>query len=397
MAWLLLVYLRLVRRLACLNITGAMRSCPTAALETLLGLTPLHIYIQKEAALSALSLKTVSSLKLMQGNLRGHLEILKDPCLNHLIEIKTDLIPTEYNFNQPYKVIFSSRDDWAKGGPQLKRGALAWYTDALKTVRSGVGMGISGPNSHIKLPLSSDLTIFQEEVLAINFCTALNLQKGQKGASINIFTDSRAALKAIQAYTYGSALIRECTNNLRELARGNDVTLWWVPGHSNIEGNEKADKLAKEAANTPFIGPQPGCGLQKSHLKQIINNWEASKIALRWKELPGHRQTKSMITPSQNKTKEVLCLSKGDLRTLSGYLTGHVPLKYHLFHIGQAEDQTCRLCNDESETAEHILCNCVARGRLRHNVFGKTPLLPTDIKVQDLSTILRFIKDLHLP
>lgn len=36
--------LNAIQRLACLSVTGAMRSTPTAAMEAILGLTPLHPY-----------------------------------------------------------------------------------------------------------------------------------------------------------------------------------------------------------------------------------------------------------------------------------------------------------------------------------------------------------------
>jgi len=41
----------------------------------------------------------------------------------------------------------------------------------------------------------------------------------------------------------------------------NFVQLLWIPGHSNIEGNEIADGLAKQAAITDFTGPEPVLGL----------------------------------------------------------------------------------------------------------------------------------------
>lgn len=46
--------LQKLRRLACvIAITGCMRTAPTAALEALIGLTPLHLYVQQEAAATA--------------------------------------------------------------------------------------------------------------------------------------------------------------------------------------------------------------------------------------------------------------------------------------------------------------------------------------------------------
>jgi hypothetical protein len=38
-----------LQRMACLGITGAMRTDPTAAMEVLLGLPPLHLQVEAEA------------------------------------------------------------------------------------------------------------------------------------------------------------------------------------------------------------------------------------------------------------------------------------------------------------------------------------------------------------
>jgi ribonuclease HI len=37
------------------------------------------------------------------------------------------------------------------------------------------------------------------------------------------------------------------------LQRGYSVEYHWVPGHKGIQGNEEADKAAKEAATTPVM------------------------------------------------------------------------------------------------------------------------------------------------
>ena len=44
--------LEYIQRLACLYITGAVRSAPTSALEIIVGIVPLPIYIKQEAMLA---------------------------------------------------------------------------------------------------------------------------------------------------------------------------------------------------------------------------------------------------------------------------------------------------------------------------------------------------------
>lgn len=45
-----------VQRLACLCITGAMRSCPTVALEIIIELNPLHLVVERHAVLATICL-----------------------------------------------------------------------------------------------------------------------------------------------------------------------------------------------------------------------------------------------------------------------------------------------------------------------------------------------------
>ena len=49
--------------------------------------------------------------------------------------------------------------------------------------------------------------------------------------------------------TLKSTTVLECIRVLNEVALVNQVTLRWVPGHSDVEGNEIADLLAKQSAN----------------------------------------------------------------------------------------------------------------------------------------------------
>jgi ribonuclease HI len=80
---------------------------------------------------------------------------------------------------------------------------------------------------------------------------------------IFIFSGSQAALKALNSFLIKSKLVWNCFQLLLKRAEQNKVTLIWVPGHSGVEGNEKADQLTKLGADEPLLGPEPFCGITK--------------------------------------------------------------------------------------------------------------------------------------
>jgi len=62
-----------------------------------------------------------------------------------------------------------------------------------------------------------------------------------------ICTDSLSALQSIQTITVREDRIIELNHCLLRLQRrGIDVQLCWVPAHEGVQGNEHADKLAKD-------------------------------------------------------------------------------------------------------------------------------------------------------
>ncbi len=64
-----------------------------------------------------------------------------------------------------------------------------------------------------------------------------------------------------------------CTivKQLQKLAMHNTLTLLWVPGHQDIDGNEKADELARKGSKTHFVGPEPFCALPAKTLYSPIH------------------------------------------------------------------------------------------------------------------------------
>jgi RNase H len=82
-------------------------------------------------------------------------------------------------------------------------------------------------------------------------------------------------------------------NSLQQLSMTNRVGLFWVPGHCDILGNEKADELAKRGSGSSF------CGADLRHLVEIS----------------GSRQSKQLVAaPKLGVTKYLLSMSKNKLR-----------------------------------------------------------------------------------
>ncbi|KAJ8912549.1 hypothetical protein NQ315_006620 [Exocentrus adspersus] len=64
--------------------------------------------------------------------------------------------------------------------------------------------------------------------------------------------------------------------------------------------------------------------------------------------------------------------------------------------IGLAEDAECRLCMEDDETAEHVLCTCPAADRTRFSILGKVQLMPEDLDKYSPGKIIDFLKRLEL-
>jgi RNase H len=209
-------------------------------------------------------------------------------------------------------------------------------------------------------------------------------------------SDSQAALKALGSWTCESKLTWDCRQSLKQLASNNRVKLVWVPGHQGIEGNEIADQLAKEGVMAPLTGPEPYCGLSKSHIMADVQKWERAQKMTRWNNIQGLRQAKLFIKYSPKYTKQLLELSRRELRMVTGLLTGHCPLRYHLKKMDLVENDICRFCQHEQETAEHVLCTCAALDRTRLKYIGKVNPLPSDIPRNNPITIALFARSINI-
>lgn len=102
----------------------------------------------------------------------------------------------------------------------------------------------------LSIPLGINCSIYLAEVAAIiKFCKKIE-DVGLINHQISIYTDSQAALKALSSPKTNSALTLKCWESLNIVSNRNKIKMTWVPVHSDIPGNEKADALAKQGTGS---------------------------------------------------------------------------------------------------------------------------------------------------
>ncbi|KAJ8946157.1 hypothetical protein NQ318_004408 [Aromia moschata] len=244
-----------VQRLACLGITSAMRTAPSRAIEVLTGLPPLHLVIEHEAIRSAYRLNGLGHW-IGEEQTTGHATIWNKATKNCpvLLMLQDSVEPT-ICVSPKLGIQIPSWDDWDNKNNTICQNGIIWFTDGSK-IGDKAGAGVYGKTTRIKLSFAfgSYASVFQAEIYAILAYGMEILKTAPKRRTIQICTDSQAALMAIESSKVKSRLVLDCKKILNDLASCNRVILIWVPGHSGVPGNEEADQNRPEEARAESIG-----------------------------------------------------------------------------------------------------------------------------------------------
>lgn len=384
--------LQKVQRLACMCITGAIKTAPTSALETFLNLPPLALFIEGEALSTALRMLDNNEW-IKTGTQTGHALILtKSNLIDTNLFMKSDSTKPIYSFDKAFKVIIPKKEEWQVEN-HFTGTCINIYTDGSRTEdRSGAGIYSNEENINISTPLGKFASVFQAELHAILQGAQICLEKETKNKNLRFFSDSQAALHALDTHVTRSILVKNCQDTLNQLSQHNSVELFWIPSHSGFQGNELADKLARKGSDSLLIGPEPALGVSNSSKRTSIQSRINILHTSNWESLLTCRQAKSVFKrPNKHDASFLINIGRRKLKTLVNVLIGHC-FRNHLHTIRVIESPLCRGCNMEIETMEHFLCQCPALQSNRTRYLGAPYTTIDTIKESKLKEVEAFIE-----
>lgn len=126
------------------------------------------------------------------------------------------------------------------------------FTDASKSSegRCGIGVYDEANNSRIMMQLKLGTSISTAETLAIQVAMQHIDEQGIQNAVL--LTDSQPACIFLKK-SRNSRMRNAVANDILEKAKRNRTTIQWIPGHVQVEGNEIADTLARQAQSANFV------------------------------------------------------------------------------------------------------------------------------------------------
>ena len=402
-----------VQRSAMLKATGCVSSTSTESLEILTNTLPMDLHLKLRQAQEVVRIAAKHSDDPLKEEfetwMAGNNNNGRKPVLSHLLmsrfremkgSVEFDRIEKEFQYSRECmgmikeREIFDAEELANSKDEQTEniRDFLNQFTDReVLLFTDGSALGNPGPTgagavayvdgykcSPVLLkksvsPLSNNYTGELVGIqIGLEFLSELDYVQNR---SIHILTDCQPAIKT----AFGNQLpknkidiVFDIKNSLGKIQeRNNKIIVHWVPGHKEIEGNELADKQAKEAASEmckPDIPVEPIFDKKEAVTeikKQMVTKWNRKYAC---------SETVSSIQDIFYEVRKRNCYGERDRPTfaaLNQLLSGHSILNSHRAKIDKNFSSICDSCQ-ELEDVDHFVFHCgkytTERNRLERTV-----------------------------
>ena len=183
-----------------------------------------------------------------------------------------------------------------------------------------------------------------------------------------IFTDNQAAIR--NSYKLCphpgqqiSLQIQQLSKDLLDSDQDLNLHLHWVPGHTGIQGDDEADRLAKQAAECPQ--PAQHSYLSLTRLKTQIRQSALVQWQQYWIQLPAAKQGRHFRSihfhlPSIHPAPHFFKLNRLQLATVTQLRLGHDYFNSYLCRLDENINASCN-CDKRTpvpQTPEHLILYC---------------------------------------
>ena len=245
------------------------------------------------------------------------------------------------------------------------------------TINAGYGSRIQHPDrtcDELFDSCGTHCSNFDAEALAIeaslhHLLNTFTLNE-EKRKNVVIFSDAKSVLQALDNGKLENKSVRSLAKTITHFINAGAVrlTLQWIPGHANIQGNERADKLAKQGSTRPQVTLPTSINTARQTIKtnkreEWMNGWAMGKT--------GRPIFNHMTAP--NLKDGLNSLERRDQVTIFRLRSQHIPLNAHLNRIRPESEPNCLLCPHPYETVAHLLFECPALQDLRENLLPPSP------------------------